>query len=307
MSALPAGTRVLVTGAGGFIASHLIPRLLDAGCRVLAQEPEPLAGRLAAFAGRIERLDGAWSEPRTEAAAAQFAPELVFNLAGYTDQSHSRDNDRRQFEDHLGIALAVVRACFRSGLRRLVHAATNEEYGNNPVPHREDMREMPISAYSAAKAAVTQYLSMLARSEALPAVLVRPFLVYGPGQGRGLVHGIGQRALRGEAFDTTEGLQTRDFVYVDDVAAGLLAAATAPGVEGGIFNLGTGVETRVRDAVSRIAALAGGTPRFGALPTRPGEMLRSVADPRRSAEQLGWRAGVSLDEGLRRTLAAMRA
>ncbi|TAH34344.1 MAG: NAD-dependent epimerase/dehydratase family protein [Planctomycetota bacterium] len=306
MSAPPAGTRVLVTGAGGFIASHLIPRLLDGGCVVLAQEPERFAARLAACAGRVQRLDGAWGEPSTEQQAAGFGPQVVFNLAGYTDQSHSRENDRRQFDDHLGIALSVVRASFGPGLQRLVHASTNEEYGNNPVRHREDMREMPISAYSAAKAAVTHYLQMLARSEGLPVVLVRPFLVYGPGQGRGLVHAVGQRALRNEAFDTTEGRQTRDFTYVDDVVEGLLDAATVPGIEGQIFNLGTGVETEVREAVTLITRLAGGRPHFGGLPTRPGEMMRSVADPQKSRESLGWRARVSLEDGLRRTLEALR-
>jgi len=300
------GTRVLVTGAGGFIASHLIPRLVDAGCRVMAQEPEDFAARLTALGGGLERLDAGVHEPAAEEAMAAFGPELVFHLAGRTDQSRGREIERLQLAEHLGAAQAVVRACFRPGLRRLVYTSTNEEYGHNPVPHREDQREMPISAYSAAKTACTHYFQMLGRSEQLPIVIVRPFLVYGPGQGRGLFHLVGRPALRHEAFDCTEGSQTRDFVYVSDVVEGLLAAASAPDLEGGIYNLGTGVETRVRDAIEMVTRLAGGRPRFGALPTRPGEMMRSVADTTLSRERLGWTARTALADGLAATLEDLR-
>ena len=300
------GTRVLVTGAGGFIASHLIPRLVDAGYRVLAQEPENFAARLTPLAGRIERIDASLHESPAEETMAAFDPELVFHLAGRTDQSRGRDIERLQLDEHLGAAQAVVRACFRPGLRRMVYTSTNEEYGHNPVPHREDQREMPISAYSAAKTACTHYFQMLARSERLPIVVVRPFLVYGPGQGRGLFHLVGGPALRQEAFECTEGIQTRDFVYVNDVVEDLLAAASAPNVEGEIYNLGTGVETPVRAAVEMVTRLAGGRPRFGALPTRPGEMMRSVADVTASRNRLGWAARTALADGLAATLEDLR-
>lgn len=304
--ALGTGTRILVTGAGGFIASRLLPRLLERGCEVLAQEPARFGARVQPFLGRLRWLDGAWEEPLTEERAAEFAPEIVFHLAGFTDQSHSRENERRQVQEHLGAALAVVRACFRPALRRLVHAGSNEEYGASPVPHREDAREQPVSAYSAAKTAVTHYFQMLQRSEGLPVVIVRPFLVYGPGQARGLVCEAGTLALQSREIAATAGSQTRDFVYVDDVVEGMLRAATVPGIEGGIFNLGTGAATRIRDAVSLIAQLAGGSPRFGALPMRPGEMMESCADTRRAREVLGWSARVGLEEGLHRTLDDLR-
>jgi len=299
---------VLVTGAGGFLASHLLPRLIAGGARVLAQSRPQYNGRLRPLAGEVELLAGGWDEATTVERAAAFAPQVVFHLAGWTDQSHSRENDARQFGDHLETALAVVRAVFRPGLERLVFTATNEEYGHNPVPHEEGQREQPISAYSAAKTAVTHYLQMLQRSEGLPAVVVRPFMVYGPGQARGLIPAVARRALAGEGFDTSEGRQTRDLVFVSDVVEGLWKAATVRGIEGRIFNLGTGVETPVRAVVERIVALAGGgNPRYGALPGRPGEMERSQASLEAAEAALGWSPKVSLDEGLRLTLDAIRA
>jgi nucleoside-diphosphate-sugar epimerase len=273
---------------------------------VLAQEPAAFAARLASVSGQLERLDANLHDPAAEEVIAAFGPELVFHLAGRTDQSRGRDIEHLQFAEHLGAAQAVVRACFRPGLRRLIYTSSNEEYGHNPVPHREDQREMPISAYSAAKAACTHYFQMLGRSEQLPIVIVRPFLVYGPGQGRGLIHLVGRPALRQEPFDCTEGSQTRDFVYVSDVVDGLLSAASVPGLEGGIYNLGTGVETRVRDVIEMVTRLAGGRPRFGALPTRPGEMMRSVADTTSSRERLGWTARTPLADGLAATLEDLR-
>lgn len=303
-----AGTRVLVTGAGGFIASHLIPRLLESDCRILAQEPAEFANRLAVFGDSIERLDGGWGERATETAAAAFAPEFVFHLAGHTNQSHSRENDEAQFADHLGAALAVVRSCFGSTLTRMVATSTNEEYGHHDLPHREEVREQPVSAYSAAKAAVTHYFGMLHRSEGLPVVLVRPFLVYGPGQGRGMLHAVGRLALRNAAIETTDGTQTRDFVYVADVVEGLLAAATTPGIDGELFNLGTGCPTPVRTVVEKLCALAGGgKPQFGALPQREGDFMASCADTSKAQEGLGWEARVSLDEGLSLTLESLRS
>ncbi|MFQ5750208.1 MAG: NAD-dependent epimerase/dehydratase family protein, partial [Planctomycetota bacterium] len=304
---LAPGTRVLVTGASGFLASHLLARLIRVDCTILAQSRPQFNRGLRPLLGSLELLEGGWDEPSTGEKAAAFAPQVVFHLSGRTDQTHSRENDARQFADHLQTALAVVRAVFRPGLERLVFTATNEEYGASPVPHAENQREQPISAYSAAKTAVTHYLQMLWRSEGLPVIVVRPFLVYGPGQARGLVPAVARRAFAGEAFDTTEGSQTRDLVFVSDVIDGLLRAATVPGVEGSIFNLGTGVETPVRTVVERIVALAGGgTPRFGGLPGRPGEMQHSRAALEKSRRELGWKARVSLEEGLGITLEAMR-
>jgi nucleoside-diphosphate-sugar epimerase len=153
------------------------------------------------------------------------------------------------------------------------------------------------------------------RAHGLPVVTARPFQVYGPGQpARTLIPSAIGAALAGEDFPMTPGEQERDFVYVEDVVAGLLAAAGAPGIEGESLDLGTGIARPVCQVVERIWALAEARGRVlpGALPYRPGEggstaPLHIVADADRTARLTGWRARVGLEEGLKRTIGSRQA
>jgi nucleoside-diphosphate-sugar epimerase len=161
----------------------------------------------------------------------------------------------------------------------------------------------PISTYGAAKAAAWAFARMLYRTEAAPVVGVRPFQVYGPGQpADSLLAGALAAARAAQDFPMTGGEQVRDWVHVDDVVAGLLAAALADAVEGQIFELGTGLGHSLLEVVERVFALAesAARPRPGSLPYRPGEVMHLVADPRPAAARLGWLARTSLDEGLAR-------
>lgn len=292
-----AGRRVLVAGGGGYIASRLIPRLLADGATVAAQASyvEPLAGL------DLTLIEGPVSDPAVQEAIRAFDPEVVLDLMGRTDQSHSRDNDDAMAASHFGAVRDLGRAVLETpSLRRWVHCGTNEEYGNNPVPFTEDMREEAVSAYSAAKVAATHHLQMIARYEGAPVVTVRPFVVFGPGQSRGLIPFLIRMGLGDQAFDTTEGKQTRDFIWSEDLVEGILAAAVAGDeVHGEVINLGSGVETPVRQVVEAVCRLAGGgQPNFGAMSMRDGESLRCVADVSKAARLLGWAPATGLEEGL---------
>ncbi len=310
-SLIQAGTRVLVCGGGGFIASHLLPLLEERRADLRIQELPDYAARLERFP-QSAILPGSLLDPDVQEAIRAFDPEVVFNLSGYTDQSHSRDNDDRQEREHFAAARGLARAVFpepgATSLRRWVQTGSNEEYGHNPIPHREDQAPAPVSAYSVAKAAATLYVRMLHQSQGCPVVVVRPFVVYGPGQSRGLVPFAVRAALEDRAFDTTEGTQCRDFVYVEDIARGFLAAGDTPGVDGEIFNLGSGVETPIRELLKTCCRLAGGgRPNFGAIPLREGEILRMQADITKAGRLLGWQPEVSLEEGLQRMIEAFRS
>lgn len=302
-----AGRRVLVAGAGGYIASRLLPRLFEAGAKVAAQASytEPLQGLdLALIAGPV-------SDPQVQEAIRAFDPEIVLDLMGKTDQSHSRDNDDAMAESHFGAVRDLGRAVIDApSLTRWVHCGTNEEYGNNPVPFQEDMREEPVSAYSAGKVAATHHLQMLATYEGVPVCTVRPFVVFGPQQTRGLIPFLIRMGLSDQAFDTTDGKQTRDFIWSEDLVEGMLAAAVAPAdaVNGQVINLGAGVETPVRHVVETVCRLAGGgQPNFGAMSMRPGESQRCVADISKAKSLLGWEPKVSLEEGLAQMVEDARA
>jgi nucleoside-diphosphate-sugar epimerase len=201
--------------------------------------------------------------------------------------------------------VALAQAAVDLGVARLVVTGTCEEYGHRPAPFAEDMAPAPLSPYSASKAASTQWLTMMHATRGLPAVVLRPFLVYGPGQSPPkLVPSALLAALAGRDFPMTSGRQGRELTYVDDVVEGLLRAATAPGVEGQVINLGSGQEYRVVDIVARIFQLTDGAgrPLPGALADRVGEMMHFRADTAKAERLLGWRATTSLDDGLARTL-----
>jgi nucleoside-diphosphate-sugar epimerase len=139
----------------------------------------------------------------------------------------------------------------------------------------------------------------------LPTVTVRPFQVYGPEQpSHTLVPSAIEAALTGENFAMTAGEQTRDFTYVDDIVEGMMTTAMTPRIEGQSLDLGTGKGTQIREVVERIWELTGapGTIQLGALPYRIGEVMHLVADAERTHTLTGWRARVSLDEGLEKTI-----
>lgn len=296
--------RILVVGGGGYIASRLIPHLIEIGCEVAIQTSyvEPLKGL------EVQIFEGPVANPAIQQAIRDYDPAYVLDLSGRTDQSHSRDNDDAMAESHFAAARHLGRAILDGpSLKRWVHLGSNEEYGNNPVPFTEDMREDPVSAYSVGKVATTHHLKMLADYEKVPVCIVRPFVIYGIGQERGLIPFLIRMAFADQTFDTTEGKQTRDFLWVDDLVDGILAAAVAEGVNGEIINLGAGIETPVREVVETVCRHGGGgQPNFGAMQMRDGESQRCVADISKAERLLGWVPTMDLEEGLGKMVEAAR-
>jgi UDP-glucose 4-epimerase len=293
--------RVLVTGAAGFIGQRLVRRLVEGGARVWAGlAPDEAPERVAALPVPAERLvfdlrDG----EGVRAAVAEAAPQVVFHLAavGVTDP-----------EIDAALALAVntggtvhLLEALRGRTSRVVLVGTCYEYGA-----RESVEGLdPFNAYAASKVAAWAFGRMYWRMYALPVVTVRLFQVYGPGQpAHTLIPAAIDAALTGRDFPMTPGEQERDFIFVEDVVTGMLAAAGAPGIEGESLDLGTGRAHSARQVVERIWAATGARGQMlpGALPYRPGAVMHSVADAERTARLTGWRAQVTLGEGLRQTI-----
>lgn len=300
-----AGTRVLVAGAGGYIAARMLPKLIEAGATVAAQ---------ASTLNRIENMPvqlivGPLFAPEVQEEMRAFDPHYVLDLAGRTDQSHSRDNDDIMAINHFGGVRGLGRAIIDGkSLRRWVHTGSNEEYGMGAVPSTEDQREMPVSAYSVSKAASTHHLQMIAREENVPVCIVRPFVVLGPDMDRGLINFVIGKALADEAFDTTAGTQTRDFVWVDDVIDGIFRAAVTPDINGEVINLGSGVESPIRSVVELICQYGGGgKPNFGAMPLREGDILRCVADISKAERVLGWKPSRTLEQGIQEVVESAKS
>ncbi len=195
--------------------------------------------------------------------------------------------------EHVTAAVTAVRAC--AGLRRAVYLSSGECYGAQDPPFREDAPLHGDSPYARAKIEGERAIAA-----AIDAVVLRPAVVYGPGQrGAMFVPSIVAALRAGQRFAMTAGEQTRDLIHVDDVAAAIVAAIAGPA---GAYNVASGVEHTLRALAAQIAARIGPDAAalldVGALPYRDGEQMRYVLDPTLASVALGWRAVIPLTDGL---------
>ena len=308
--------QVLVTGATGFLGTHLIQRLLADGARVhaLVRPDSPRRKDLAADTRVTCLLADLRDEAALDACLTATSPDVVFHLGAVTAGRRRADavGSAAVLESYEVNVTGTVRLLLALGRAHssatVVRTGGLEEYGTGPLPYVETQREAPVSPYSATQTAATHLGHALARQVGVPFVTIRPALTYGPGQSATfLIPALIAACLRGQSFDMTRGEQTRDLIYVDDVVEALVAAATAR-VADRIVNVGSGLEYRMRDVAELIVRLTGavGQVRIGALPDRPGDLPRLVCDPQLARELLDWQATTSLEDGLARTIAAYR-
>jgi nucleoside-diphosphate-sugar epimerase len=307
--AFPGNARVLVTGATGFIGSHLVRRLVDEGVEVHAltsvvSSVYPV--RLAPLRHRITLHGGNLCDRSAmDSVVAEAKPTHIFHLGGYTHVGKSWQRVDECVQTNVQGTVNLLNALEGSGWQRFVNLGTSEIYGNVKVPFKEDAVVNPISPYSVSKYAGERFCRMFHAGRQWPIVMVRPFNAYGPAQTPDrVIPEIIVRALRGLDLPMTEGRQTREFNYVEDLADGFLALATTPDIEGELFNLGCGEEISMRDLATTILDLMGNPvkPDFGAVPNRPTEIWRMYCDSTKARERLRWKPSHSLRDGLEKTI-----
>ncbi len=297
-------TPVFLTGATGFIGQRLAERLIAAGADVTALV---LPGEADLLPVGVRAIPGDITIPETVTEAiASAQPGLIIHLAaiGIT-------NPDLPFTAacavNVGGVINVLDAARRvEAINRIVLVGSSYEYG----ARRADDGLDPFNAYSASKVAAWAFARAAFNAWGAPVVWMRLFQVYGPGQReQALIPAAIQAALNGDDFRMTAGEQQRDFVFVEDVVGGLLAAAVAPGIEGRALDVGTGQLHRIRAVVERIWELSGARGRIlaGALPYRPGEVSAIPADVDRTRRLTGWASQVELETGLQKTIEVMRA
>ena len=230
--------------------------------------------------------------------------EYVVNLGGYINHELFKDGGRNLIDTHFTTIQNLVEVLPRSKLKRFVQIGSSDEYGNAPAPQNEKMREQPISPYSLAKVASTHFLQMLNRSENFPAVTLRLFLTYGPGQDiNRFLPQIIRGCLNDATFPTSAGEQLRDFCYVDDSVQAILQALTHPEVEGGVFNVASGVPVSIREMVEKVRNITGsGNPQFGEVSYRNGENMSLYANISKAKRILNWQSTTNLDKGLKKSI-----
>jgi UDP-glucose 4-epimerase len=311
--------KALVTGGAGFIGSHLVDALVARGDQVLIIDDlssgrrENLVGALGRGAELVE-ADITDAEAVADAFERQSA-EAVFHLAAQIDVRVSVA--RPVFDLNVNVAgtINVAAAAVAKGCPRFVFASTGGAiYGEGDgreLPLSEDAACWPDAPYGLSKLTAERYLDLFGRLHGLPAVSLRLGNVYGPRQdphGEAGVVALFCGALRDPDAAPRifgDGLQTRDYIYVDDVVAALLAAAESDAA--GPLNVGTGRETNVLDLGDLLARAygMGFEPRME--PPREGEVKRIAIDSARAEAKLGWRAMTDLEEGLAATAAAIGA
>ncbi|HEY7398402.1 MAG TPA: NAD-dependent epimerase/dehydratase family protein [Gaiellaceae bacterium] len=288
--------RAAVTGGAGFIGSNLVDALVARGDEVLVVD-DLSSGSRANVSPRAELLEHDISVPFTLEA------DVVFHLAAQADvQTSMRRPDYDATVNVVG-TVNVLSAAQRAGAQVVFASSGGAGYGECPGPVAEDFPFLPLSPYGIAKKCGEEYVAGWNRIHNSSHVSLRLANVYGPRQSAGLEGGVVsiflERMAQGErTVIFGDGSQVRDFVYVGDVVDALLAAT---GRGGGPFNVGTGVELSVAELHAACARVAGVDAPPEHEEARLGDVRRSVVDPSLAARELGWRARVSLDEGLART------
>lgn len=304
------GRAVLVTGAGGFIGGHLATRLVAEGARVRAFVRYNSRGDLGALGwfdpdvvAEIETAAGDLRDVESVAAAVR-GVEVVFHLGAQVAIPYSYRNGRDFFETNVLGSLNVAHAALAANVERVVHVSTSEVYGSAqtvPISERHPLEAQ--SPYAASKIGADKLMESFHRAHGLPVVIVRPFNTYGPHQSaRAIVPTIVTQALAGETLRLGALSPRRDLTYVSDTVAGMIAAARADAAVGLTVHLGTGADVSVGQLVEAVSELLDRPLRTELDPVRlrpiDSEVDRLVSDPTRARELLGWRAEVSLREGL---------
>jgi UDP-glucose 4-epimerase len=304
--------RVLVTGGAGFIGSHVADAFLAAGDDVTVVD-NLSRGRPANVPKRAEfrQLDLGSQEARALVEGGRF--EVIAHLAAQVDVRVSVADPVFDAEENLLALLNLLEGARAGGTRRLVFSSSGGVvYGERRPPHVETAPKLPVSPYGVSKLAAEHYLACYGLLYGLEAVALRYANVYGPRQDphgeAGVVAIFGNRLRAGKALTIFgDGAQTRDYVFVVDVArANVLAAgAPLPALDGTIdaraFNIGTGIETSVADLAAAMAAAAGAAPQVDHAPARAGELQASALLAGKAERVLGWKPQVGLAEGLKAT------
>ena len=298
---------VLITGGAGFIGSNLARWLTDRGDRVRILDDLSI-GQLGYLAGVPHELCRGTLADGATVRDAVTGVDAVVHLAARAGIDDSVRDPLGTFEANVTWSLGVLEAARNAGVRRFVFASSNAAAGDHEPPSDETDLPRPVSPYGASKLAIEAYAGAYAATYGLTTVSLRFSNAYGPNSmhKRSVVAAWLRAALAGEPLLIHgDGEQTRDLVYVDDLAVAITAALDAPDdvVAGELFQAGTGVETTIRGLAEAIGRAVGRDLEIVHGPARAGDVRRNVAAVDKAARLLGYRAAVDVDAGLARTAA----
>jgi UDP-glucose 4-epimerase len=302
--------KYLVTGGAGFIGSHIATALVERGdqVRVLDNLCTGTRANLAHLAGKVEFVEGdVLDVKQVEKAVA--GVDVVFHQAALASVPRSLE---KPLDTHAACAtgtLHVLDAARRGAVRRVVYAGSSSAYGNQPfMSKRESDLPAPLSPYAAAKLAGESYCQAFTASFGLETVVIRYFNVFGPrqdpnGEYSAVIPKFVVAMLAGKRPTIFgDGLQSRDFTYVENVVQGNLAAAERPAAAGRVFNVACGRQYNLLELIAAINRVLGTRIEPIFAPARAGDVRDSLADITAAREALGYEPTIDFDEGLRRSI-----
>jgi nucleoside-diphosphate-sugar epimerase len=264
--------------------------------------------RLAGLWDDLHVIEADLRNPDSLGQVQDLAPDLVFHLAAYNHVGDSFQHVQEAVDCNFKGTVNLLEACRSYG--RFIYVSSSEVYGyQTEVPFHEEMTPHPLSPYAVGKYAGELYCQMKCHIQRFPITILRPFNTFGPYQSpRAVVAELIIKCLLGRLIETTEGTQTRDFNFVENLVDGFILAAKTDLPSGEIVNLGSGQEVQIAELAHKIHELSGSQSelRIGTLEYRPTEIWRMVAKNSRARESLGWTPRIGLEEGLARTIAWYR-
>ena len=300
--------KVLVTGGAGFIGSHIVDLLVTEGYQVAVLD-NLSTGNLRNLNPKVELYKVDLTDfSGVKEVLAQYRPDYVIHHAAQVDVMTSLQDPVQDGTINILGSLNLFREAFQMGVKKVIYASSAAIYGDpgdtQPLPLSEGIPIYPLSPYGISKYTPEHYLRIAATAAEASYAVLRYANVYGPRQnatGEGGVVAIFSHLISQKQPVTIygDGEQTRDFVYVSDVARANLAALRAE--ENGIFNVSTGRRVSVNELLALLQEIAGVSTVCHHLPLRPGEILHSALDPRKAKEKLGWKAQTNFSQGLQQT------
>ncbi|WP_127579115.1 NAD-dependent epimerase/dehydratase family protein [Paenibacillus koleovorans] len=297
--------RALITGGAGFIGSHIVERLVQAGVELLVVDNLSSGHALFVPTG-VKLVQQSVTSPDLEAVFATFRPDYVFHLAAQIDVAKSMQHPIEDAESNIVGTVNVLQCCHKLGVRKLIFSSSCAVYGDTGdtlIP--ETCGTRPLSFYGLSKYVSERYILLYHHLYKLPYTILRYANVYGPRQavkGEGGVISIFLRhLLHGEPLRIYgDGSQTRDFIYAKDVAAANLLCLDKG--DNRILNIGSSRATPIHQLAAIVRAFQPESSPLTYGPERPGEIQYSVLDHTEAMHALGWTPQFSLEEGLKETL-----
>ena len=296
-------SHLLVVGGTGFIGQHIVKKALDKGFNTTVLSKNN--------GNTLNKLDGVRHLTVDISSKINLLPALegrmfdyVINLGGYINHTNYSNGGSEIYDVHFNGVRNLIDCLDKSKINGFVQIGSSDEYGNNPAPQIESQREAPISPYSCAKVASTYFLQTLYKTENFPVVILRPFLVYGPGQGsERFIPQIINGCMNGDKFSVSKGEQLRDFCFIDDFVDAVFLALGNNNAFGEVINISSGIPISIKEVINFIVNIFdSGQPQFGKNKYRDGENMALYANIDKAKKMLNWEPRTDLECGINKTI-----